>query len=40
LRLDALTELRVQVEANRVRIPDVAICEMAIPEEEVFTSTP
>jgi Uma2 family endonuclease len=40
LRLDALTELRVQVKPNRVRIPDVVICEMPIPEEEVFTAPP
>ena len=40
LKLEALPELRVQVGPGRIRIPDVVICEMPIPEEEVFTSPP
>ena len=40
LRLQALPELRVQVGPGRIRIPDVVVCEMPIPEEEVFTTPP
>ncbi len=38
LRLEPLTEMRVRVAPNRVRIPDVLLCELPLPEEEVFTS--
>lgn len=40
LRLDASTELRTRVSPSRVRIPDVVVYELPIPEEEVFTSPP
>ncbi len=38
LRLQPITELRVRVAANRVRIPDVVVCGLPLPEEEIFTS--
>ena len=38
LRLQPMTELRVRVSANRVRIPDVVVCELPLPEEQIFTS--
>ncbi len=38
LRLQPMTELRVRVAGNRVRIPDVLVCELPLPEEEIFTS--
>jgi Uma2 family endonuclease len=40
LRLQPLTELRVRVAPPRVRVPDVVIAEIPIPEEDVFTSPP
>jgi len=40
LRLGALAELRVQVGPNRVRLPDVVVVELPLPDEEVFTSPP
>lgn len=40
LRLRALTELRVRVTSLSVRIPDVVVSELPLPEEEVFTSPP
>jgi Uma2 family endonuclease len=40
LRLQSLTELRVRVAPPRVRVPDVVIAEIPIPEEDVFTSPP
>jgi Uma2 family endonuclease len=40
LKLQALPELRVQLGPGRIRIPDVVVCEIPIPEEEVFTSPP
>jgi len=40
LRLEPITELRVQVSATRVRIPDILVTEIPVPEEEVFTSPP
>jgi Uma2 family endonuclease len=40
LRLQALTELRMQVGPGRIRIPDVVVCEIPLPDEEVFTSPP
>jgi Uma2 family endonuclease len=40
LSLESLTELRMRVSPNRVRIPNVVVCEMPLPEEEVFTSPP
>jgi Uma2 family endonuclease len=39
-RLQSLTELRIQVGPGRVRIPDVVVCELPIPDEEVFTTPP
>jgi Uma2 family endonuclease len=39
-RLHPLPELRVQVTADRVRIPDIAVADIPIPETEVFTSPP
>ncbi|HEY3825986.1 MAG TPA: Uma2 family endonuclease [Bryobacteraceae bacterium] len=38
--LQSLTELRMRVGQNRIRIPDVVVCEVPLPEEEVFTSPP
>jgi Uma2 family endonuclease len=40
LRLEAITELRMRVGPNRIRIPDAVFCEMPLPEEEIFTSPP
>ena len=40
LRLESLTELRMRVGGNRIRIPDVVVCEVPLPDEEVFTSPP
>jgi Uma2 family endonuclease len=40
LKLQALTELRMQVAPGRIRIPDVVVCEIPMPEEEVFTTPP
>jgi hypothetical protein len=40
LRLQPLTELRMQVNPSRVRVPDVVVSEMPLPLEEVFTSAP
>jgi len=39
-RLQSLPELRMQVGPNRIRIPDVVVSEMPLPDEEVFTSPP
>ena len=39
-KLQSLPELRMRVGPNRIRIPDVVVAEMPIPEEEVFTSPP
>ena len=38
--LQALPELRMRVAPGRVRIPDVVVCEMPLPDEEIFTSPP
>jgi Uma2 family endonuclease len=38
LRLQPMTELRVRVGADRVRIPDVVVCELPLPDEEIFTA--
>jgi Uma2 family endonuclease len=35
-----LTELRMRVGPNRIRIPDVVVAESPLPEEEIFTSPP
>ena len=40
LRLEPLSELRMRIGKNRVRIPDVVVEEMPLREEEVFTSAP
>jgi Uma2 family endonuclease len=40
LRLQPITELRMRVGPNKIRIPDVVVSEMPLPEEEVFTSPP
>lgn len=40
LRLQSLPELRMRVSPSRVRIPDVVVSEMPLPDEEVFTSAP
>ena len=40
LRQQPLTELRLRVAANRVRIPDILVAEIPIPDEEVFTTPP
>lgn len=40
LRLEPLSELRMRVAPNRIRIPDVVVSEVPLPEEEVFTSPP
>jgi hypothetical protein len=39
-RLQSLTELRVRVGPSRIRIPDVVVCEIPLPDEEVFTTPP
>lgn len=39
-RLQPLSELRMRVARNRVRIPDVVVCELPLPPEEIFTSPP
>jgi Uma2 family endonuclease len=40
LRLESLTELRMRVGPNRIRIPDILLSEVPLPDEEVFTSPP
>ena len=40
LNLAAITELRMRAWPNRIRIPDVVVSEMPLPEEEIFTSPP
>ncbi len=40
LRLQPMTELRLRVAASRVRIPDVLVAEIPIPDEDVFTTPP
>jgi Uma2 family endonuclease len=40
LNLASLPELRMQVCLGKIRIPDVVICELPLPDEEVFTLTP
>ena len=40
LRLIAMTELRLKLRPGRVRIPDVAVSELPLPDEEVYTSPP
>lgn len=40
LRLEPMTELRMRVGPNKIRIPDVLVSEMPLPDEEVFTSPP
>ncbi len=40
LGLEALCALRMRVSPSRVRIPDVVVSEMPLPDEEVFTSPP
>ncbi|MGA2711902.1 MAG: Uma2 family endonuclease [Bryobacteraceae bacterium] len=39
-RLEPLTELRMRIGPNRIRIPDVVLSEVPLPDEEVFTSPP
>lgn len=39
-RLQPLTGLRMRVGPNKIRIPDVVVSEMPLPDEEVFTSPP
>jgi Uma2 family endonuclease len=40
LGLPALTEMRSKVAPGKVRIPDVAVCELPLSEEELLTSPP
>ena len=40
LMLQALPELRMRVSTGRIRIPDIVVCEIPLPEEEVFTTPP
>ncbi len=40
LILQALPGLRMRVAPGRIRIPDVVVCEIPMPGEEVFTSPP
>jgi Uma2 family endonuclease len=40
LMLESLPELRIRVAPGRVRIPDVVLCDIPLPEEEVLTSPP
>jgi Uma2 family endonuclease len=39
-RLQSLPELRMQLGPGRIRIPDVVVSEIPLPDEEVFTSPP
>jgi Uma2 family endonuclease len=39
-RLKPITELRMRVAPNKIRIPDVVVSEVPLPDEEVFTSPP
>jgi len=38
LKLQALLELRVEVGLGRIRIADVVVCDIPLPDEEVFAS--
>jgi Uma2 family endonuclease len=40
LCLEAFTELRTRIGQRRIRIPDLVVCEVPIPNEEVFTTPP
>src|SRR5271165_2094558 len=40
LQLQPFPEIRLRVAPGRVRIPDVALCEFPLPDEEVFTTPP
>jgi|SRR5665213_1181979 len=40
LRLVPIAELRLRVSPRRVRIPNVVVSELPLPDEEVFTSPP
>ena len=40
LGLQPLPELRVRIGPRKVRIPDIVVVEIPIPEQEVFTSPP
>jgi Uma2 family endonuclease len=40
LNLQALAELRVRIGPGKIRIPDVLVCEIPLPDEEVFTIPP
>ncbi len=40
LQLEPLSGLRMRVTPTRVRIPDVVVSEVPLPEEEVFTAPP
>lgn len=40
LRLQPLTEVRMRVAAGKFRIPDVLVCEIPVPDEQVFTEPP
>ena len=40
VRLQALCALRMRVSSSRVRIPDVVVSEIPLPDEEVFSSPP
>jgi Uma2 family endonuclease len=38
--LGSLMSLRVRVEPDRIRVPDIVVVELPFPDEEVFTSPP
>jgi Uma2 family endonuclease len=40
LQLEPISELRMRMGPSRIRIPDVVVAEVPLPEEEVFTSPP
>jgi Uma2 family endonuclease len=40
LHLQSLTGVRTRVGPNRIRIPDIVVSELPLPDEEVFTSPP
>jgi Uma2 family endonuclease len=40
LALEPLPEMRLRVSAGRVRVPDVVVCALPLPDEEVFTEPP
>ena len=40
LRLQPISEIRTRISSVRVRIPDVVLAELPLPDEEIFTTPP